>query len=198
VSPVFRHGGLRLYLLGLLEESPRHGYEVIVELENRFMGTYAPSAGTVYPRLAKLETEGLVRHDEVDGRKVYALTDAGRAELDAHRDELASVEQDVRDSVARVASDLRRDVGASARELRQELTTAARGARREQRASGRAERDRVRFDKHEAGAFDRDLAALLKRAVKAAHRADPERVRKLRELVRRLDDELTAILDGRS
>ena len=57
----------------------RHGYEVIRLLEERFQGLYAPSAGTVYPRLAKLEAEGLVTHTPEGGRKVYAITDAGRA-----------------------------------------------------------------------------------------------------------------------
>ena len=81
MPPVFAHGRLRLYLLKLLDESPRHGYEVIRLLEERFQGLYAPSAGTVYPRLAKLEEEGLVTHSTEGGRKVYSLTDAGRAEL---------------------------------------------------------------------------------------------------------------------
>ena len=73
MSPVFRHGSLRLYLLRLLDEEPRHGYEVIRLLRDRFMGVYSPSPGTIYPRLARLEEEGLVTHDEVDGRKVYRL-----------------------------------------------------------------------------------------------------------------------------
>ena len=81
MSPVFGHGRLRLYLLKLLDESPRHGYDVIRELEDRFMGLYTPSAGTVYPRLARLEAEGLVTHEVTEGRKVYRITDTGRAEL---------------------------------------------------------------------------------------------------------------------
>ena len=60
MSPVFAHGSLRLYLLVLLADHPMHGYEVIQALGDRFGGTYVPSAGTVYPRLAKLEAEGLV------------------------------------------------------------------------------------------------------------------------------------------
>ena len=75
MSPVFRHGRLRLYLLKLLDESPRHGYEVIRLLQDRFMGVYSPSPGTIYPRLARLEEEGLVTHDESEGRKVYRITD---------------------------------------------------------------------------------------------------------------------------
>jgi len=78
---VFAHGQMRLYLLALLNEGPRHGYEVIQSLEERFNGLYSPSAGTVYPRLAKLEEEGLVERTE-DGRKgTYRITDAGRSEV---------------------------------------------------------------------------------------------------------------------
>ena len=83
MSPaVFAHGHLRLYLLSLLAERSMHGYELIQALSDRFGGTYVPSAGTIYPRLAKLEEEGFVTK-EADGRKtVYAITDAGCAELE--------------------------------------------------------------------------------------------------------------------
>ena len=78
MSPVFAHGQLRLYLLVLLDEGPRHGYEVIQELESRFNGLYSPSAGTVYPRLAKLEEEGLVqRTDEAARGPTRSPTPAG-------------------------------------------------------------------------------------------------------------------------
>ena len=77
MSPVFSHGDLRLYLLNLLDEGPRHGYDIMQALSDRTGGTYTPSAGTVYPRLAKLEEEGLVTK-AVDGRKtVYAITAPG-------------------------------------------------------------------------------------------------------------------------
>ena len=56
--PVFAHGHLRLYLLSLLDEQPMHGYDLMQALSERFGGTYVPSAGTIYPRLAKLEDEG--------------------------------------------------------------------------------------------------------------------------------------------
>ena len=55
MSPVFSHGDLRLYLLNLLDDGPRHGYDIMQALSDRTGGTYTPSAGTVYPRLAKLE-----------------------------------------------------------------------------------------------------------------------------------------------
>lgn len=129
MAPVFAHGRLRLYLLKLLDESPRHGYEVIRLLEERFQGLYAPSAGTVYPRLAKLEKEGLVTHSTEGGRKVYALTDDGRAELAARAEEIAGLEAEIRESVAALAAEIREDVRGAAGELRREVRAAAQQAR---------------------------------------------------------------------
>jgi DNA-binding PadR family transcriptional regulator len=129
MSPVFRHGRLRLYLLQLLDEEPRHGYEVIRMLRDQFMGVYAPSPGTIYPRLARLEEEGLVTHDEVDGRKVYRITEAGRQELRERQDELAELEQELSDSVRDVVREVKEDVRETVRSLREELTWAARNAR---------------------------------------------------------------------
>ncbi|MFF3914692.1 PadR family transcriptional regulator [Streptomyces sp. NPDC001852] len=130
MPPVFAHGRLRLYLLKLLDEAPRHGYEVIRLLEERFQGLYAPSAGTVYPRLAKLEAEGLVRHTTEGGRKVYAITDAGRAELADRSGELADLELEIRESVAELAAEIRADVRGAAGDLRREMRAAASEARR--------------------------------------------------------------------
>lgn len=123
--PVFAHGHLRLYLLSLLEDQPRHGYELIQALSERFDGTYSPSAGTIYPRLAKLEEEGLVtKHN--DGRKsVYRITEAGRRELDSRREELASIEQDVDSSVRRLAADVRHGLTSAREELRAEFARLA-------------------------------------------------------------------------
>ena len=103
VSPVFRHGGLRLYLLKLLDEAPRHGYDVIRLLQDRFLGVYSPSPGTIYPRLARLEEEGLVTHEVIDGKKVYKITDAGRAELSRRLDDLADLEDELAASVRDIA-----------------------------------------------------------------------------------------------
>ncbi|KOU06758.1 PadR family transcriptional regulator [Streptomyces sp. NRRL F-4711] len=130
MPPVFAHGRLRLYLLKLLDEAPRHGYEVIRLLEERFQGLYAPSAGTVYPRLAKLEAEGLVTHTTEGGRKVYAITDAGRAELADRSGELADLELEIRESVAELAAEIRADVRGAAGDLRREMRAAATAARR--------------------------------------------------------------------
>ncbi len=136
MPPVFAHGRLRLYLLKLLDEAPRHGYEVIRLLEERFQGLYAPSAGTVYPRLAKLEAEGLVTHTTEGGRKVYAITDAGRAELANRSSELADLELEIRESVAELAAEIRADVRGAAGDLRREMRAAATEARRRPTGNG--------------------------------------------------------------
>ncbi|HET8779546.1 MAG TPA: PadR family transcriptional regulator [Agromyces sp.] len=128
--PVFAHGNLRLYLLALLDEQPRHGYELIQAMSDRFGGTYIPSAGTIYPRLSKLEEEGLVSKS-TDGRKtVYEITDAGRTELEARRHELDAIEDDLTDSVRRLADGVRAEVNDAMRSLRAELASAAREAKR--------------------------------------------------------------------
>lgn len=133
--PVFAHGSLRLYLLALLDEQPRHGYELIQALSDRFGGTYSPSAGTIYPRLSKLEEEGLVTKAP-DGRKsVYEITDAGRAELEARRHELDAIEDEVTDSVRRLADGVRAEVNDAMRSLRAELASAAREAKRAARTT---------------------------------------------------------------
>jgi DNA-binding PadR family transcriptional regulator len=82
----FEHGDLRFVVLALLEEQPRHGYELIKELEERTGGAYRPSPGVVYPTLALLEDEGFVRQAGGEtGRKLFQINDEGKAELDKHR-----------------------------------------------------------------------------------------------------------------
>jgi DNA-binding PadR family transcriptional regulator len=134
VSPVFRHGRLRLYLLKLLDESPRHGYEVIRLLQDRFMGVYAPSPGTIYPRLARLEEDGLVTHEEVDGKKVYSITDKGREEIRNRLGDLADLEDELTESLRDVAREISEDVRDTVRSIREELTSAAREFRATQEA----------------------------------------------------------------
>ena len=133
MNPVFAYGNLRLYLLSLLAESPKHGYELIQALSERFGGTYSPSAGTIYPRLAKLEEEGLVTKS-TDGRKtVYEITDAGRAELADRESELDTIEDEVTDSVRRLADEVRAGVNEAMKSLRADLASAARDSRRQTR-----------------------------------------------------------------
>lgn len=80
---LLEHGDLRFVVLALVAEQPRHGYELIKELEERTGGAYRPSAGVIYPTLSLLEDEGLLRQtgDEV-GRKLYQPTEAGRSALE--------------------------------------------------------------------------------------------------------------------
>ena len=73
-----RRGDVRSAILALLDDRPMHGYEVIQELEERTGGRWTPSAGSIYPTLQLLEDEGLVTPEEVEGRKTYSLTDAGK------------------------------------------------------------------------------------------------------------------------
>ncbi len=80
-----RRGDIRTAALLLLAEEPRNGYQIMQEVEERSEGAWRPSPGSVYPALQQLEDEGLVRSEELDGRKAFRLTDAGRAHL-AERD----------------------------------------------------------------------------------------------------------------
>ena len=132
MSAVFSHGRLRLYLLKLLAEGPKHGYELIRLLENQFLGLYAPSAGTIYPRLQRMEADGLVSHTAAGGRKVYEITDAGRAELTARAGELAALESEIDASVAdlsTLANEVEQGVRGSVRDLKRELREATKEAR---------------------------------------------------------------------
>jgi DNA-binding PadR family transcriptional regulator len=73
-------GDVRAAVLVLLAEQPMHGYQIIREIDERSGGRWKPSAGSVYPTLQLLADEGLISAEESNGRKVYALTEAGRAE----------------------------------------------------------------------------------------------------------------------
>jgi DNA-binding PadR family transcriptional regulator len=77
----FGPGEVRLALLSLLESGPKHGYELMKELESKSGGIYKASAGAIYPALQQLEDEGLVTSDQPAGKRTYSLTEAGRAEL---------------------------------------------------------------------------------------------------------------------
>jgi DNA-binding PadR family transcriptional regulator len=74
-----RRGDIRTAALLLLAEEPRNGYQIMQEVQERSGGIWSPSPGSVYPALAQLEDEGLIRTEESDGRKLFAITDEGRA-----------------------------------------------------------------------------------------------------------------------
>ena len=87
-GPKARRGDVRAALLLLLAEEPQNGYQLIQEIERRTEGFWKPSPGSVYPALQQLEDEGLVRTQEIDGRRAYTLTDEGRAYVEGQAEEL--------------------------------------------------------------------------------------------------------------
>jgi DNA-binding PadR family transcriptional regulator len=202
MTPVFRHGRLRLYLLRLLDEEPRHGYEVIRLLRDRFMGVYAPSPGTIYPRLSRLEDEGLVTHDEENGRKVYRITDAGREELRNRGAELDELEEELSESVSDIAREFGEDVRATVRSLREELTRAAREVRQTERDTAREAADTAREQAREAreqARETRDQARQAKESAWTQARQAKERARQARDEAfghaQRLREEATQLRD---
>lgn len=82
---VFHHGSLRLVVLALIAEAPRHGYEIIKAIEERLAGSYSPSPGVIYPTLTLLQEIGHVTVEENDGKKRYSITDAGTLFLAANQ-----------------------------------------------------------------------------------------------------------------
>lgn len=81
----FDHGELRLVVLALVAERPRHGYEIIKAIEERFGGSYSPSPGVVYPTLTMLEELGHTTVEEIGGKKLYTVTEEGKAFLEANK-----------------------------------------------------------------------------------------------------------------
>lgn len=89
---MFAQGELRLALLALIAETPRHGYELIKEIEEMTGGAYAPSPGAVYPTLQLLEDEGAIEEAEAEGaKKPFASTQQGRDELESRQDEVETL-----------------------------------------------------------------------------------------------------------
>jgi len=200
-AAVFGHGQLRLVLLALLDDREQHGYDLMQGLSDRFGGTYVPSAGTVYPRLAKLEEEGLVVGRSDGRRTVYAITAAGRAELASRRRELEGIEEQVGDSVRRLANEVRATVGDAMRSLRADLAAASAGATGTTHPTGasgsqeRPGRPELRRAEVHLAEYRAQLHADLKAAAATGRLTDDL----VRQLAVRLDDlrrELQASLRG--
>jgi DNA-binding PadR family transcriptional regulator len=108
----FDQGDLRLVILSLIAEEPSHGYQIIKTLEERTGGVYAPSPGVVYPTLTMLEEQGLIEQSGSDGaKKFYAITDEGRAALEAEAATLKAI-------MARLSESAEHGVGFSPRLIR--------------------------------------------------------------------------------
>lgn len=84
-------GDVRTAILALLWDGPRHGYQLMQEIAERTHGAWRPSPGSVYPALSALQDEGLVDDEKVEGRRVFTLTESGRAHVQERADELAAV-----------------------------------------------------------------------------------------------------------
>jgi DNA-binding PadR family transcriptional regulator len=88
----FAHGDLRLVILHLIAEKPRHGYELIKAIEEQVGGAYSPSPGVIYPTLTMLEELGHVTVSSGDGvKKLHTITPEGEAYLDAYRPAVAAL-----------------------------------------------------------------------------------------------------------
>ena len=83
----FERGGIKFAILELVREKPRHGYEIIREMEERSGGLYSPSPGAVYPTLQALEDQELVSSTTEGGKRVYAVTEAGLSYLETHKEQ---------------------------------------------------------------------------------------------------------------
>jgi DNA-binding PadR family transcriptional regulator len=113
---MFHKGDFKYLILDLLKDKPRHGYEIIRELESRSHGFYSPSPGTVYPTLQYLEDMGYVTGIEQDGKKIYTVTEEGLKFLDAQ----AGTVNDIRDHVRSHWHDLGSEFGVQFREVMRE------------------------------------------------------------------------------
>jgi DNA-binding PadR family transcriptional regulator len=94
-GPRARRGDVRAAMLVLLGEEPRNGYGLMQEIERRSGGAWRPSPGSVYPALQQLEDEGLVRAQESGGRRLFELTEDGRAYVEQQREELGTPWEEV-------------------------------------------------------------------------------------------------------
>jgi DNA-binding PadR family transcriptional regulator len=93
-----RRGDVRSAILALLAEDSMHGYEMIQQLEERTGGRWRPSAGSIYPTLQLLEDEGLVKGEEVEGKRVFSLSDSGREAVESRGERRAPWENGDEDS----------------------------------------------------------------------------------------------------
>jgi DNA-binding PadR family transcriptional regulator len=152
---VFDGGELRLVLLALLEEQPRHGYDLIREIEERTGGSYAPSPGVVYPTLTMLDEMGLIDEVKEEGaRKRFAITDAGRTHLAEKREEV--------DGLVERLSRMRQDEG----------RTGAAPIKRAMAGLGMALRDTMIASRGGREDLVHDVAAILDEAARKIERLE--------------------------
>lgn len=120
----FERGDLKFAILALIAEKPMHGYEVMQALEEESAGSYKASPGSVYPTLQLLEDQGYLTSQDYGGRKVYSITDSGRAFLNENRDHVKRIF----DRVSQFGDRLGRDIAALTRRLSRLTRTTFQGA----------------------------------------------------------------------
>jgi DNA-binding PadR family transcriptional regulator len=152
-----RRGDIRTAALLLLAEEPRNGYQIMQEVEERSDGVWRPSPGSVYPALQQLEDEGLIRSEESDGRKLFALTDAGRKVVEERGEDKSPPWEQMSGDV----SDGARELGRLTKELAYAFAQIARtgsdaqvGKARDVIAGARRELYRILADGDEATSVD--------------------------------------------
>ena len=115
---MFNSGALRLVVLGLIAEEPRHGYDIIRGLKARFQGSYSPSPGSIYPILQMLAEAGLVSSSLHGPRRLFTITDAGRAWLAEQRAELDAINAQLDEAAAPIGETA---IGEAIRDFRRAL-----------------------------------------------------------------------------
>ena len=115
---MFDSGALRLLVLGLIAEAPRHGYDIIRDLHDRFQGAYRPSPGSIYPILQTLAEAGMVTSETHGRQRLFAVTDEGRAYLADQRAELAAINAQLEEAARPIGESA---IGEAIRDLRAAL-----------------------------------------------------------------------------
>jgi DNA-binding PadR family transcriptional regulator len=152
-----RRGDIRTAALLLLAEEPRNGYQIMQEVEERSDGVWRPSPGSVYPALQQLEDEGLIRSEESDGRKLFALTDAGRKVVAERGEDKSAPWEQMSGEVSDGAIELGRLMKELAYAFAQIMRTGSEtqvGKARDVLASARRELYRILADGDEATSVD--------------------------------------------
>ena len=137
-----RRGDIRTALLAVLEDGPGHGYELIQRLEEKSDGAWRPSPGSVYPTLQLLSDEGLVAASERDGKRVFEITDEGRAEAAERIEEAGGTPWEIagrggrpsgafREELGQMMLAARQVAGAGSPEQRERAVTILRDARKQ-------------------------------------------------------------------
>lgn len=200
MSAVFAHGDLRLFLLHLLAERPRHGYELIQAIDEKFGGTYTPSPGTIYPRLAKLEDEGLVTSDKQGRTTTYALTAEGREYLTANADRVDDMLGNVSASVRSLADEVREAVRESMRTLRADLAASRTEARRDTKSQDTPPAGSDADTKFQAAAIERELAEVRREVTRwlRTQRPDAEHLRHVHDEIVAARARVSDAMNGRN